>query len=252
MSSEQATRGLAVFLMFSFLFSCWVEAAEVRGRVLLEGPPPEPEVFTISPKAGKESTQGCGSSQKRSQKLLVDPSGGVKDAVVWIDSPSRESAKGSNAQVILDQKECVFTPHVALLTPGRFLTIRNSDPVLHNVRIFRESRAEDVRATPVLLLHQWQKPDSPEIPWLAPEPGRYVVRCGIHPWMYAWVVVIPSPAAAVTETSGSFRIPEAPEGRQTLHVWHETLGRLDLPVEVGPEGADAGAIRLTRQKKTSP
>jgi len=235
-----------------FLSVFQVEAAEVHGRVLLEGPPPEPEIFTIPPKAGKESTQGCGSVQKRSPKLLVDPSGGVKEAVVWIDSPSEEPARDSNAQVALNQKECAFTPHVVLLVPGQFLGIRNSDPVLHNVRIFRESRAEDVRSSPVLLFHQWQKPDASELSWLAPEPGRYVVRCGIHPWMYAWVVVLSSPVCAITDSSGSFEIPGASAGRHTLHVWHETLGRLDLSIEVGPEGADAGSIHLARQKKVSP
>ena len=255
--SPRSTRGLSVFLMIFLFSSCWVEAAEVRGRVLLEGAPPEPEVFTIPPKVGKESTRGCGSSQKRSQELLVDSSGGVKNAVVWMDSSGEAASAGSDrragsdAQVVLDQKECEFNPHVILLVPGKFLSIRNSDPVLHNVRIFRESRAEDIRSSPVLLFHQWQKSDASELPWLAPEPGRYVVRCGIHPWMYAWVVVLSSPVCAVTGPSGSFEISGVPAGRHTLHLWHETLGRLDLPFEIGAEGLDLGLIRLTRKDKIS-
>ncbi len=234
-----------------FLSVFRAEGAEVKGHVVLEGSPPESKVFTIPPKVGNGSTEGCGSAQKRSPQLLVDPSGGVEGAVAWFDLPAEDSGEDSNAQIILDQRECVFTPHTVLLTPGQFLTIKNSDPVLHNVRIFRESRAEDVRSSPVLLLHQWQKPDSPEIPWLAPEPGRYVVRCGIHPWMYAWVVVLSTRACALSDSSGQFRIPTSPPGKHTLHLWHETLGRLDVPVEVGTEGVDLGSIRFSRKEKGS-
>ena len=102
-----------------------------------------------------------------------------------------------------------------------------------------------------MLMHRWQKKDASDVRWRFQEPGPYVVRCGVHPWMYAWVVVLSSPVCAITAPSGSFEISGVPAGRHTLHLWHETLGRLDLPFEVGAEGVDLGSIRLTRKERVS-
>ena len=114
----------------------------------------------------------------------------------------------------MNQRECVFSPHVVAMNRGGELAIRNSDQVIHNVRIFREGE-------PSMLMHRWQKEDAADIRWRFTEPGRYIVRCGVHPWMYAWVVVAPG-ACVVTDPEGWFTIPGVPAGRYTLHVWHET------------------------------
>lgn len=231
------------------LFTLWASppagAEDLHGTVRLDGPVPAPEIVTVEPKKGVHSTEGCGSLQKPSQKLQVNPSGGVKNAVVWLDLPSQTQSSNSNEPpILMDQKECIFNPHVAVTTPGRALAIRNSDPALHNIRIFREGN-------PSMLMHQWQKADALDILWRFTEPGRYIVRCGVHPWMYAWAVVMPHNACAVTDDSGGFTIPAVPPGKYTLHVWHETLGTLDQPIRVKEGNKELLPITLAHKPSAS-
>ena len=234
---QRASRYVVPVLSCAGLF--WVgqlchsaEAAEVTGTVRLKGEIPPPEEVRIEPKSGVHSTEGCGSLEKASQKLLVDPSGGVRNAVVWLELPGSGQTQEREAPALLDQRECTFLPHVVTVKAGGELAIRNSDPVLHNLRIFAEGK-------PAMLMHRWQKVDAPEVRWPFAEPGRYVVRCGVHPWMYAWAVVLPAGRSAVTGPDGRFSLAGVPDGRHELRVWHETLGEQRVAVEV-----KGGAVEL--------
>jgi len=50
------------------------------------------------------------------------------------------------------------------------------------------------------------------------------LKCDIHPWMAAWVVVNPNRFFATSGADGSFSIEHLPAGTYTLEAWHETLG----------------------------
>ena len=47
------------------------------------------------------------------------------------------------------------------------------------------------------------------------------VKCDVHGWMTAWVVVEKHPFFAVTAADGSFQLPKLPPGTYTIEVWHE-------------------------------
>ena len=234
--------GNSCWLIALLLFAQVAEGAELTGQIRLEGPPPPAEKVTIEPKKGDHSTERCGSLVKDSQKLLVDPAGGIKNAVVWVSSSEGLGQKQAGP-VLMDQNQCVFEPHVIALQAGQSIAVRNSDSAIHNIRIFREGK-------PDMLMHQWQKADAADIPWCFKEPGRYVVRCGVHHWMYAWVFVAPGGQVAVTDGEGRFRLAGVPEGRYTLHVWHETLGERDIPVEVNPDLPEMDPILLSMPDKS--
>ncbi len=214
-----------ILFLFAFLMALPANAAMVTGQVKLDGPVPAPEKVAIEEKkGGNHSTEGCGSLVKDSPKLIVGPEGGIKNAVVWFNEEDLTPVEKAEP-VLIDQNQCVFEPHVVALPVGGRIAVRNSDSVIHNIRIFREGK-------PDMLMHQWQKAGPKEIPWQFNEPGRYVVRCGVHHWMYSWVVVLAGKQAAVTDAQGNFSL-ELPEGAQQLHVWHETLGTDTIRVVSG-------------------
>ncbi len=234
---------LAVLFCLNSTVAC---AAEVRGTVRLEGPAPSPVMMTIQPKQGDHSTEGCGSLTKASQELIVNPQGGVENAVVWLEVSSETAPirgiRGNspiNPLFALDQKGCVFEPHILAVPAGSTVSILNSDSIRHNVRIFQG---------PKMLMHKWQPADAADLRWRFTDPGRYVVRCGIHPWMYAWVVVLPHSFHAVTDPSGDFRIPAVPPGKYQVHVWHEKLGSLSSPMEMDSRDVELKSILFSQKK----
>ncbi len=204
------------------------QAGQLHGVVRLDGPRPEPAVITITATSTEYSIEGCGAVTKPSQQLLVDRAGGIQNVVVWVDLPGAPREAAVDMTATLDQHACVFEPHLVVLPIGGTLVIRNSDPVLHNVRIFQAR---------TMLMHEWQKPQDQDLTWRFTEPGRYLVRCGVHAWMYAWVVIGDPARTGVTDAAGQFTLSGIPEGRYTLHVWHETLGEREQPVTVTGEGS---------------
>lgn len=216
----------ALSIVVAMAWSAAAHAAVVRGVVRATGAIPA-AVLTKTSKSGQPVEAGCGDPTTVSPRLLVDAEGGVRHAVVWVeeggtgDSPQR----GLSPVPVVDQRGCVFEPHVVALPVGGTVAIRNSDPVIHNIRIFQGA---------AMVMRTWQKADAADVTWRFTEAGPYVVRCGVHPWMYAWVVVTPG-RAAVTDATGRFTLSDVPAGRRSLHVWHEALGAREAAVAVGPD-----------------
>jgi hypothetical protein len=70
------------------------------------------------------------------------------------------------------------------------------------------------------------------------EPGGYFIRCEEYPHVALSVLVVSSPHFAVTDEKGSFKIPDAPDGKGNLKVWSRGRWVHDEPIEVGGKGVD--------------
>ncbi len=64
------------------------------------------------------------------------------------------------------------------------------------------------------------------------EPGLVKLKCDVHAWMSAWIVVRDNPYYAVTGEDGSYRIGDVPPGKYTIVLWHEGLGQVEKQVTV--------------------
>jgi len=219
-------RAAAIIIVVAFGHAPSSAAGEVHGIVSLEGPASAPAIMTIQPQTGDHSTEGCGNLTKPSQRLLVDANGGVQNAVVWVDMPPEPPRQQAGDRVVLDQVGCEFAPHVVVVPPGGTLSFRNSDTMLHNIRMFQGRDR---------LVEEWQHPHTADLLAHFPSPGRYLIRCGVHSWMYAWVVAAAHRYYTVTDPTGHFLFPEMPIGHYTLHVWHETLGEHTQDIQVGTQ-----------------
>jgi plastocyanin len=202
---------------------------KVTGRVTLTGLAPK-----LAPLPVTRDLKTCGST-KPDESLEVGQGGGVKNAVLWI-AEGPKPGKIDKLKVTLDQKQCEFVPHVIAVPVGATLEIVNGDKLFHNVHAREGEKTVFNYAMPV---------PNHVIPKPMKEPGLLHVTCDVHPWMRAWVDVLPTSAFAVTDEAGSYTISGLPPGKYTLRLWHERLGEKEQPVEITAGGAATVDIQLT-------
>ncbi len=162
----------------------------------------------------------------------------ISPAVVYLDS-SQSVAPVSSASVdvvLVNQRDLRFTPRVQVIPLGGRIRFGNQDGENHNVHVVSPGFAFNQSMAP----GQFQEftPDHAGVVRLA---------CDIHLHMRGFVVVSPTPWAAVCSREGRFRLREVPDGRYTLHAWHE-MGD-PTTTEVVVKGGVAGPVSLSLSTK---
>lgn len=195
-----------------------LEALELQGRVRMAAPYPEKALIKVAKKPGDPFP-----AEQLSERLIVSGDGGVKNAALFLTGKGLEASGKGKAVAVLDQKDYHFNPHVLVLPPDQAFQILNSDPMAHDVRAF---------AGPKMLFRLDMDTGHPPVEKRWDQPGVYVIRCGLHHWMNAYVIQAVNSYYAVTDPSGSFQIENIPAGRYRLRIWHESLGEADVPVEI--------------------
>ncbi len=169
----------------------------------------------------------CG-KEKNADELVVGAQRGVRNAVVWLQTPpSGVTPDMAAAKVEMDQKSCVFVPRVVLVPAGGTVDFLNSDRLLHNLHSTSRENPSFNRT----------QPRGRVIPVTFAKPEIVRVNCDLHSWMRGWVVVADHPFYALSNDAGEFELPVVPPGKYTLQIWQETLGVTSREVTVGPEGA---------------
>jgi len=197
--------------------------ADVTGKVTLDGTPPEMKVIDMS--AVKECA-ALHPDPVTEETVIVGDKGELKNVVVSIKKDEDKDLPGPvpKGPAVLDQKDCMYEPHVLAMMVGQDLIIKNSDPFLHNV----DSQAKDNDVFNIGMPH---KNDGVKVP--APKAAEtFRVKCDVHPWMSAWIAVFDHPYFAVTSDDGTFDIKNLPDGTYTLQAWHETYGTQDQKITV--------------------
>jgi hypothetical protein len=129
----------------------------------------------------------------------------------------------SNEPVLLDQRGCIYTPHVLGAQVGQMIMVSNSDPATHNVNV-KTKRNRGLNVS----MAGGQAP----VEYRPRRADTILFKCDIHPWMFANVHVCEHPWFAVSDGSGEFSIAGIPPGEYVLRVEHEQLGSLRRRVVV--------------------
>jgi hypothetical protein len=165
-----------------------------------------------------KDTEKCG-TEATIEKVVVGGNKGLSNAVASV-----AGAKGAPTakKAVLDQKGCKFVPHVMAMTPGE-VEIKNSDDILHNIHTYSTANPPINKAQPKFKKVMTEKFEKPEV---------IKVTCDVHSWMLGWIAVMPHPYFGITDANGVAKIENVPAGKQTIEVWHETLGKVTKDVDV--------------------
>ncbi len=157
------------------------------------------------------------------ETLVINDNGTVRWAFVYVKEGAPGSS-GSATHVVLNQQGCIYQPHVMGMQAGGTVQITNSDRTLHNVNIQPRSNPGFNVAQPIPGMSIERSFPNPEVMML--------VRCDVHPWMQAFIGVLPHRFFDVSGDDGSFELQGLPAGDYVIEAWHETLGAQTLNVSV--------------------
>ena len=206
---------------------------KLSGRVEYSGPRRETKVISMDAEADCEKLHA---EPVEEQLIAVATDGGLANAFVYIQAGLEGVTFGpATGSVVLEQKGCQFVPRVLALRTGQTLTVKNADPVSHNIHPTPKENRD---------WNQQQPPGAPDLQRRFARPEIMVpVKCNVHNWMRSYIGVLDHPFLAVTDAKGEFAWPDLPPGSYTLAVWHETLGALTQKLTVAPGGPAAVTLR---------
>jgi hypothetical protein len=206
----------------SVLCSARLEAATITGTITWSKAKP-PEVVQVM-----RDRSVCGREGPiLDPPIAIDDRRRVREAVVWLDD-----AKGGTylpfREVLFDQRNCTFVPHVAATTRGSIIRFKSSDPVLHNVHVIDEKG--------VTLLNLAMPVMDQEVSYRPPVPAQLSIRCEAgHRWMKAHVKVFDHAFFAVSGEGGRYAMTLVTPGEHTIVAWHPDIGRVAKKIIVPSE-----------------
>jgi hypothetical protein len=197
--------------------------ADVTGKVTIAGKPPEMKEIDMS---GVKECAAQHADPVLEETIVANAKGELANVVISVktDDPGALGGEAKKEAAVLDQKGCMYVPHVLAMQVGQPLTIKNDDPFLHNVHSLAQ-------VNPAFNFGQPNKDAGKPVD--APKAAETIkVKCDVHPWMSAWILVFEHPFFAVSKPDGTFAIKGLPDGDYTLEAWHEKLGKQEGKVSV--------------------
>ena len=135
---------------------------------------------------------------------------------------------------IMDQAGYEFLPGFLLAQTGQAVQFRNSEDVLHNVRVTEASQQKPIFNVATAPYGNYE--------FKFAEPGLYNVGCDIHPTMKASILVTSTPYTATTGADGGFTMTNVKPGQYNLTVYAEGAPVV-RSVEVKAGKTDLGVIQ---------
>ena len=161
--------------------------------------------------------------------LILDENKGVKNVLVFVTEGLNIDYLPPEEPVVIDQKGCIYSPHVLGIMAGQQLDILNNDGTLHNIHALPKVNKEFNKAQPrskKKLSVKFEKPEAP-----------FKVKCDVHPWMGAYIGVFDHPCFAVSGDDGTYIISDLKPGEYVIEAWHEKLGSQTANVTVSDSAA---------------
>jgi plastocyanin len=199
-------------------------ASSISGTVVFAGKPPalKPLAMDADPACAKKH-----SGPVPAEMLVLGSGQTMGNIMVWVSKglPAGKTYPAPKTPVVMDQKGCVYVPHVLGIMVGQPFKILNSDGVLHNVHTLPKVNKTFNQGMPPNLKEANTVFEKPE--------AMFHTKCDVHPWMSAYIGVFTHPFHSVTSTDGKFTISGLDPGTYEITAWHERLGTQTASVTVG-------------------
>lgn len=222
-------KGFSFVLLIGILTAATISrAADITGTITLTGTPPAEEPYT--PLMEDPTCGSLHTDTPTTHFYVVGKNGEFADVIVSLKDASGKPITGKSTgasapAVVLDQKGCLYSPQILALQTGQTLTVRNSDPCVHNVH--STSKAGNTEHNDV------QMSGGPDIHYTFDKPEMFMkFQCDVHPWMFAWVSIFDNSYYAISGTDGTFVIKNVPPGTYTVVADHRKLGEQTKTVQV--------------------
>lgn len=202
--------------------------ATISGTIKFEGEAPALKTIDMSQDAI------CGTNNNnqpvKSQALVLGAGNTLGNVFVYVKSglAAGKTYTAPTEPVVLDQKGCMYNPHVIGAMVGQPIKILNSDGTMHNVHGLAAVNAEFNEAMPKMKKELTKSFDKEEI--------LFAVKCDVHPWMQAYVGIVSHPFFTVSKEDGKFTISGLDAGTYEIEAIHEKLGKMTASVTVAADG----------------
>jgi hypothetical protein len=201
--------------------------ATITGSVKFTGKKPRSRPIDMAG-ADEKCAEAHGGKRLKPDTVILNDNGTLRNVFVWVKSGVEGwSFPMPEGDALLDQKGCMYTPHVQGMRKGQSLSIKTSDPTAHNVHGYAKVNRPFNRSQPAGAANVTIKMKRDE----ANPPMK--VKCDIHPWMNAYVAVVEHPYFSVTGDDGSFKLENLPPGTYTIEAWHEKYEVMEQTVTIG-------------------
>jgi hypothetical protein len=216
--------GLLLFALPSHAYETTTVSGggQIMGKVTFKGTAPAAKTLPITKDNGV-----CGTGMREIVEVAAS-GGNLKGAVVYVAKIDKGKAWGDLDKPVLDQQACRYAPDVVLTRKDADLTIRNSDPVLHNIHAY------EIIGTVRRTMFNVGQPDKGDMkqPIKMRRSNLVKIECDAHDFMHAWAFAAENPYVAVTKEDGSFAIADLPPGDYEVKAWHPVLGEKSTTVSV--------------------
>lgn len=200
-------------------------AGSVSGNVTLDGTPAKEKPINMS---AEPYCAKAHSTPVTPPTVIVGTGGALADVVVFVkDDMGKYQFPTPTDKVTLDQKGCMYDPHVLALMAGQGLEVKNDDQTTHNIHPTPKDNRD---------WNQSQPPGASPIEQSFARPELAIpVKCNVHPWMKSYIFVFKHPYYAITGKDGKFELKNLPPGTYTVTAWQEKYGSVDQTVTIGPK-----------------
>jgi plastocyanin len=217
-------------------------ASTITGTIVFDGAVPP----TATKPLAMDADPACAKMHKTpvpTEMLVLGSGQTMAHVMVWVSKglPSGKTYPAPKTPAVLDQKGCMYVPHVMGIMVGQPYRILNSDGILHNVNMLSKINRGFNKPMPANVKETTVTFDKPE--------NMFHTKCDVHPWMSAWVGVFTHPFFSVTDRAGKFTISGLDPGTYEISAWHERLGTQTASVTIAANETKSQNFKFAIAKK---